>query len=628
MALFQIAEPGQSDAPHERRLAVGIDLGTTNSLVASVISGSVEVIADEEGRSLLPSVVRYLADGSVQVGAAAAAAAESDPLNTIYSAKRLIGRRASELSDLPSLPYDLVDEERGIGIRTVQGMKSPVEVSAAVLSTLARRAQARLGGELVGAVVTVPAYFDDAQRQATKDAARLAGLNVLRLLNEPTAAALAYGLDNGVEGLYLVYDLGGGTFDVSLLRLSKGVFEVLATGGDAALGGDDFDHAVSRAALAAKPAGGLSPEEKRSLLLAARSVKEALSLSESAEAPWARGTIRLTREAFETLTAPLVERTIRAADDVLLSANVRREDVRGIVLVGGSTRMPAVRRAVERHFGMKPLTGIDPDRVVGVGAAMQADKLAGNASHGDDWLLLDVTPLSLGLETMGGLVEKVIPRNSPIPVTRAQDFTTFKDGQTAMALHVVQGERELVDACRSLARFELRGIPPMAAGAARIRVTFQVDADGLLSVSARETTTGVEASVVVKPSYGLTDDDIVRMLREGNKSAAEDMRARELRESKVEARRVIESTKSALAEDGDLLSVEERRNVDALVDALLAVIDGDDVDAVKTASDRLAKGTETLAERRMDRAIRSALAGRSLDDALFAETNDDHKRHS
>ncbi len=628
MALFQIAEPGQSDAPHERRLAVGIDLGTTNSLVASVISGSVEVIADEEGRSLLPSVVRYLADGSVQVGAAAAAAAESDPLNTIYSAKRLIGRRASELSDLPSLPYDLVDEERGIGIRTVQGMKSPVEVSAAVLSTLARRAQARLGGDLVGAVVTVPAYFDDAQRQATKDAARLAGLNVLRLLNEPTAAALAYGLDNGVEGLYLVYDLGGGTFDVSLLRLSKGVFEVLATGGDAALGGDDFDHAVSRAALAAKPAGGLSPEEKRSLLLAARTVKEALSLSESAEAPWARGTIRLTREAFETLTAPLVERTIRAADDVLLSANVRREDVRGIVLVGGSTRMPAVRRAVERHFGMKPLTGIDPDRVVAVGAAMQADKLAGNASHGDDWLLLDVTPLSLGLETMGGLVEKVIPRNSPIPVTRAQDFTTFKDGQTAMALHVVQGERELVDACRSLARFELRGIPPMAAGAARIRVTFQVDADGLLSVSARETTTGVEASVVVKPSYGLTDDDIVRMLREGNKSAAEDMRARELRESKVEARRVIESTKSALAEDGDLLSVEERRNVDALVDALLAVIDGDDVDAVKTASDRLAKGTETLAERRMDRAIRSALAGRSLDDALFAETNDDHKRHS
>lgn len=628
MALFQIAEPGQSDTPHERRLAVGIDLGTTNSLVASVISGSVEVIADEEGRSLLPSVVRYLADGSVQVGTAAAAAAESDPLNTIYSAKRLIGRRASELSDLPSLPYDLVDEERGIGIRTVQGMKSPVEVSAAVLSTLARRAQARLGGELVGAVVTVPAYFDDAQRQATKDAARLAGLNVLRLLNEPTAAALAYGLDNGAEGLYLVYDLGGGTFDVSLLRLSKGVFEVLATGGDAALGGDDFDHAVSRAALSAMPAGGLSPEEKRSLLLAARNVKEALSLSESAEAPWARGTIRLTREAFETLTAPLVERTIRAADDVLFSANVRREDVRGIVLVGGSTRMPAVRRAVEHHFGMKPLTGIDPDRVVAVGAAMQADKLAGNASHGDDWLLLDVTPLSLGLETMGGLVEKVIPRNSSIPVTRAQDFTTFKDGQTAMALHVVQGERELVDACRSLARFELRGIPPMAAGAARIRVTFQVDADGLLSVSARETTTGVEASVVVKPSYGLTDDDIVRMLREGNKSAAEDMRARELRESKVEARRVIESTKSALAEDGDLLGVEERRDVDVLVDALLAVIDSDDVDAVKTASDRLAKGTETLAERRMDRAIRSALAGRSLDDALFAETNDDHKQHS
>ena len=623
MALFQIAEPGQSDAPHERRLAVGIDLGTTNSLVASVISGSVEVIADEAGRSLLPSVVRYLADGSVEVGAEAAAAAESDPLNTIYSAKRLIGRRASELADLPSLPYDLVDEARGIGIRTVQGVKSPVEVSAAVLSTLARRAEARLGGELVGAVVTVPAYFDDAQRQATKDAARLAGLNVLRLLNEPTAAALAYGLDNAAEGLYLVYDLGGGTFDVSLLRLAKGVFEVLATGGDAALGGDDFDHAVARAALEGDVNGTLTPEEKRSLLLAARTVKESLSLSESAEASWARGLVRMTREAFDSLTAPLVERTIRAAAEVLSSANVGTEDVRGVVLVGGSTRMPAVRLAVERHFGKKPLTGIDPDRVVAVGAAMQADKLAGNASHGDDWLLLDVTPLSLGLETMGGLVEKVIPRNSPIPVTRAQDFTTFKDGQTAMALHVVQGERELVDACRSLARFELRGIPPMAAGAARIRVTFQVDADGLLSVSARETTTGVEASVVVKPSYGLTDDDIVRMLKEGNKSAAEDMRARELRESKVEARRVIESTKSALAEDGDLLNDEERREVDALIEALLAVLEKDDADAVKAASDRLAKGTETLAERRMDRAIRSALAGRSVDDALFAESEGD-----
>ena len=629
MALFQIAEPGLSAAPHEHRLAVGIDLGTTNSLVAAVVSGSPEVILDHDGRALLPSVVRYMPDGTVEVGRAALESARFDSKNTIASAKRLIGRKKVDLTDAAHLPFDLVDERSMVMIRTVQGLKSPVEVSAEILKTLVARAEERLGGELVGAVVTVPAYFDDAQRQATKDAARLANLNVLRLLNEPTAAALAYGLDNEAEGVYMVYDLGGGTFDVSLLKLTKGVFEVLATGGNAALGGDDFDHRLFCYVLEQHPELGiLESDDKRHLLDAARRAKEALT--EAAEtrieltlSTGARIDEVVTRETFDRLTAHLVRKTLCAVERVLADAKVEKDEVRGIVLVGGSTRMPAVRAAVRERFGREPLADIDPDRVVAVGAAMQANKLAGNTSAEDDWLLLDVTPLSLGLETMGGLVEKVIPRNSSIPVAMAQDFTTFKDGQTAMAIHVVQGEREVVDACRSLARFELRGIPPMAAGAARIRVTFQIDADGLLSVSARETKTGVEASITVKPSYGLSDEEIVRMLKDGNARAADDMRARELREQQVEARRLLESTASALASDGDLLTEAERAEIDRLASELGATLSGSDVERVKAALAALTKGTELFAERRMDRSIRSALAGKSVDDAIFSSGGED-----
>ncbi len=629
MALFQIAEPGLSAAPHEHRLAVGIDLGTTNSLVAAVVSGSPEVILDHDGRALLPSVVRYMPNGTVEVGRAALESARFDSKNTIASAKRLIGRKKVDLTDAAHLPYDLVDERSMVMIRTVQGLKSPVEVSAEILKTLVARAEERLGGELVGAVVTVPAYFDDAQRQATKDAARLANLNVLRLLNEPTAAALAYGLDNEAEGVYMVYDLGGGTFDVSLLKLTKGVFEVLATGGNAALGGDDFDHRLFCYVLEQHPELGiLESDDKRHLLDAARRAKEALT--EAAEtrieltlSTGARIDEVVTRETFDRLTAHLVRKTLCAVERVLADAKVEKDEVRGIVLVGGSTRMPAVRAAVRERFGREPLADIDPDRVVAVGAAMQANKLAGNTSAEDDWLLLDVTPLSLGLETMGGLVEKVIPRNSSIPVAMAQDFTTFKDGQTAMAIHVVQGEREVVDACRSLARFELRGIPPMAAGAARIRVTFQIDADGLLSVSARETKTGVEASITVKPSYGLSDEEIVRMLKDGNARAADDMRARELREQQVEARRLLESTASALASDGDLLTEAERVEIDRLASELGATLSGSDVERVKAALAALTKGTELFAERRMDRSIRSALAGKSVDDAIFSSGGED-----
>ena len=623
MALFQIAEPGLSAAPHEHRLAVGIDLGTTNSLAATVKSGEPVVLADEAGRQLLPSVVRYLKDGSVETGWDALAHAESDPRNTVYSAKRLLARGRSELKTLPVLPYEIVDAPGGVAIRTVQGDKSPVEVSAEILKTLAKRAETQLGGELTGAVITVPAYFDDAQRQATKDAARLANLSVLRLLNEPTAAALAYGLDNGAEGVYLVYDLGGGTFDVSLLKLSRGVFEVLGTGGNAALGGDDFDHAVVDWAVSQLGSVELTAEDRRQLLDRAKAAKEALT-----DAPETvlklelfSGThaFTLTRVIFDQLTKSLVDETLEAVANVLRDAKLEKDQIKGVVLVGGSTRMPCVRREVEAYFGFAPLTGIDPDCVVAVGAAMQANKLAGNAAEGEDWLLLDVTPLSLGIETMGGLVEKIIPRNSPIPVARAQDFTTFRDGQTAMAVHVVQGEREVVDACRSLARFELRGIPPMAAGAARIRVTFQVDADGLLSVSAREMTSGVEASIVVKPSYGLTDEEIVRMLQEGNSSAEADMQARKLREEQVEAKRLLESTASALTQDGDLLSPEEQSEIDRLARAVGSAINGTDADVIHKAVEALSKGTEAFAERRMDRSIRAALAGRSVNDALFDE---------
>lgn len=623
MALFQIAEPGLSAAPHEHRLAVGIDLGTTNSLAATVKSGEPVVLADEAGRQLLPSVVRYLKDGSVETGWDALAHAESDPRNTVYSAKRLLARGRSELKTLPVLPYEIVDAPGGVAIRTVQGDKSPVEVSAEILKTLAKRAETQLGGELTGAVITVPAYFDDAQRQATKDAARLANLSVLRLLNEPTAAALAYGLDNGAEGVYLVYDLGGGTFDVSLLKLSRGVFEVLGTGGNAALGGDDFDHAVVDWAVSQLGSVELTAEDRRQLLDHAKAAKEALTDAPETvlKLELSSGThaFTLTRVIFDQLTKSLVDETLEAVANVLCDAKLEKDQIKGVVLVGGSTRMPCVRREVEAYFGFAPLTGIDPDCVVAVGAAMQANKLAGNAAEGEDWLLLDVTPLSLGIETMGGLVEKIIPRNSPIPVARAQDFTTFRDGQTAMAVHVVQGEREVVDACRSLARFELRGIPPMAAGAARIRVTFQVDADGLLSVSAREMTSGVEASIVVKPSYGLTDEEIVRMLQEGNSSAEADMQARKLREEQVEAKRLLESTASALTQDGDLLSPEEQSEIDRLARAVGSAINGTDADMIHKAVEALSKGTEAFAERRMDRSIRAALAGRSVNDALFDE---------
>ena len=623
MALFQIAEPGLSAAPHEHRLAVGIDLGTTNSLAATVKSGEPVVLADEAGRKLLPSVVRYLKDGSVETGWDALAHAESDPRNTVYSAKRLLARGRSELKTLPVLPYEIVDAPGGVAIRTVQGDKSPVEVSAEILKTLAKRAETQLGGELTGAVITVPAYFDDAQRQATKDAARLANLSVLRLLNEPTAAALAYGLDNGAEGVYLVYDLGGGTFDVSLLKLSRGVFEVLGTGGNAALGGDDFDHAVVDWAGSQLGSVELTAEDRRQLLDRAKAAKEALTDAPETvlKLELSSGThvFTLTRAIFDQLTKSLVDETLEAVANVLRDAKLANDQIKGVVLVGGSTRMPCVRREVQAYFGFAPLTGIDPDCVVAVGAAMQANKLAGNTAEGEDWLLLDVTPLSLGIETMGGLVEKIIPRNSPIPVARAQDFTTFRDGQTAMAVHVVQGEREVVDACRSLARFELRGIPPMAAGAARIRVTFQVDADGLLSVSAREMTSGVEASIVVKPSYGLTDEEIVRMLQEGNSSAEADMQARKLREEQVEAKRLLESTASALTQDGDLLSPEEQAEIDRLARAVGSAINGTDADVIHKAVEALSKGTEAFAERRMDRSIRAALAGRSVNDALFDE---------
>ena len=623
MALFQIAEPGLSAAPHEHRLAVGIDLGTTNSLAATVKSGEPVVLADEAGRQLLPSVVRYLKDGSVETGWDALAHAESDPRNTVYSAKRLLARGRSELKTLPVLPYEIVDAPGGVAIRTVQGDKSPVEVSAEILKTLAKRAETQLGGELTGAVITVPAYFDDAQRQATKDAARLANLSVLRLLNEPTAAALAYGLDNGAEGVFLVYDLGGGTFDVSLLKLSRGVFEVLGTGGNAALGGDDFDHAVVDWAVSQLGSVELTAEDRRQLLDRAKAAKEALTDAPETvlKLELSSGThaFTLTRVIFDQLTKSLVDETLEAVANVLRDAKLEKDQIKGVVLVGGSTRMPCVRREVEAYFGFAPLTGIDPDCVVAVGAAMQANKLAGNAAEGEDWLLLDVTPLSLGIETMGGLVEKIIPRNSPIPVARAQDFTTFRDGQTAMAVHVVQGEREVVDACRSLARFELRGIPPMAAGAARIRVTFQVDADGLLSVSAREMTSGAEASIVVKPSYGLTDEEIVRMLQEGNSSAEADMQARKLREEQVEAKRLLESTASALTQDGDLLSPEEQSEIDRLARAVGSAINGTDADMIHKAVEALSKGTEAFAERRMDRSIRAALAGRSVNDALFDE---------
>ena len=617
MALLQISEPGMSTAPHQHRLAIGIDLGTTNSLVATVRSGLAVVLDDMAGHSLLPSVVRYHADGRVEVGYPAQAAQNADPRNTIVSAKRFMGRGLSDIDDASALPYRFVDAPGMVQLSTAAGAKSPVEVSAAILKTLRDRAEAALGGELVGAVITVPAYFDDAQRQATKDAAQLAGLNVLRLLNEPTAAAIAYGLDNASEGIYAVYDLGGGTFDISILKLSKGVFEVLATNGDSALGGDDFDQRIFCWMVEQGRFQPLSPGDMRLLLTKARDAKEALTDHTEARVTVMLSTgemldATLTQADFNAMTAGLVSKTLAPTRKALRDAGLAVEDVKGVVMVGGSTRMPCVRQAVADYFHQTPLTNLDPDKVVALGAAMQADILAGNRA-GDDWLLLDVIPLSLGLETMGGLTEKVIPRNTTIPTARAQDFTTFKDGQTAMSVHVLQGERELAVDCRSLARFELRGIPPMVAGAARIRVTFQVDADGLLSVSAREQSTGVEASVQVKPSYGLGDEEITRMLKDAFTHAKDDMRARALNEQVVDAQGLIAATRAALAEDGELLSADEAAAVETGIAALETLLAGPDHLAIKRGIEALNAATTEFAQRRMDRNVRRAMAGQKLE---------------
>ncbi len=617
MALLQISEPGMSTAPHQHRLAVGIDLGTTNSLVATVRNSLPEVLSDEEGRSLLPSVVRYLPNGHANIGYGAQAAQTSDPKNAIASVKRFMGRGLKDIAHAENLPYDFVDAPGMVQIRTAAGIKNPVEVSAQILATLRQRAEDALGDELVGAVITVPAYFDDAQRQATKDAAKLAGLNVLRLLNEPTAAAIAYGLDNASEGTFAVYDLGGGTFDISILKLSKGVFEVMATGGDSALGGDDFDHRILCWIIEHSGLAPLSDKDTSLLMRKARQAKEALTdhIETTIDAALQSGEevhLTLTSQKFVEITAHLVAKTITPSRKALRDAGLTVDDIDGVVLVGGSTRTPHVRKAVGEFFQTTPLTNIDPDKVVALGAAIQANLLAGNRALGDDWLLLDVIPLSLGIETMGGLVEKVIPRNSTIPCARAQEFTTFKDGQSAMAIHVTQGERELVADCRSLAQFELRGIPPMAAGAARIRVTFQVDADGLLAVSARELRSGVEAAIVVKPSYGLADDTISQMLKDSFLSAESDMQMRALREEQLEAQRILLATQSALDSDAALLDTHELEAVRLLMEAVRSRQADDDHEEIKQAVTALAKGTEEFAARRMDRSVRSALAGRKL----------------
>ncbi|MDA8328562.1 MAG: Fe-S protein assembly chaperone HscA [Betaproteobacteria bacterium] len=620
MALLQISEPGLSTAPHQHRLAVGIDLGTTNSLVASVRNGVAMVLNDADGRALLPSVVRYQVNAAPVVGYAAQHMQSRDPFNTIVSAKRFMGRALADIADAASYPYHFADAPSMVQWRTAAGVKNAVEVSAEILSVLRTRAELTLGGVLMGAVITVPAYFDDAQRQATKDAAQLAGIHVLRLLNEPTAAAIAYGLDNAAEGVYAVYDLGGGTFDISVLRLSHGVFEVLSTNGDSALGGDDFDQRLFCWILEQARFPDLTPEDNRLLLTHARAAKEALTEypEVSITAVLASGLtidMVLTAEKFNELTAALVNKTLQPVRKALRDARLSIEDICGVVMVGGATRMPCIQAAVASLFGQPPLTNLDPDKVVALGAAMQANVLAGNRQDEEDWLLLDVTPLSLGIETMGGLVEKIIPRNTTLPVARAQEFTTHKDGQTAMSIHVLQGERELVTDCRSLARFELRGIPPMVAGAARIRVSFQVDADGLLSVAAQEMQSGVQAAVTVKPTYGLGDEDIAKMLQAGNTFAREDMAARALQEVRVDAGRLIDATQTALEEDGtNLLSSDDYANILAAMQALGEVLLGTDHLAIKAATEKLNQATTEFAARRMDTHVRQALAGQNLDE--------------